>query len=179
MQYELVIFDIDGTIADRESGDLLSGVEEYFSLLSMARNRPEIAFATNQGGAACRDAGWLWSEEYPSLEEIEQRYTAVAQQFGATLYMSLLYKVKKTGALIAPKGVSPDDPRLSPSWRKPQPGMLLSAMQKVGASPLDTLMVGDRPEDKAAATAAGCNFIWAQKFFARGWERGENYDLLR
>jgi len=33
--------------------------------------------------------------------------------------------------------------------------------------PSETLMVGDRVEDKAAAEAAGCDFIWAWEFFGR------------
>jgi phosphoglycolate phosphatase-like HAD superfamily hydrolase len=174
MNYTLIIFDIDGTIATRESGALLSGVADFFNLLPRARNRPAIAFATNQGGPACRDAGW--GEKYPTLTEVERKYAALANSMGARLYMSLIYQ--GNDGYIVPRGLSTTDPRLNPQWRKPAPGMLIQAMRDAGASPAATLMVGDRPEDAQAAAAAGCYFQWSQKFFARGWEKGKNYGLF-
>jgi phosphoglycolate phosphatase-like HAD superfamily hydrolase len=39
-------------------------------------------------------------------------------------------------------------------------------MRDAGTTPEWTLMVGDRPEDEAAAKAAGCGFVWAAEFFA-------------
>lgn len=171
----LLIFDVDGTLADRESGQLLSGVQQFFALLPHARNRPVVALATNQGGPACRDAGW--GDRYPSLAEVEHRYGQLAAQMGARLYMSLVYQAR--GGLIIPAGLATDDPRLNPAWRKPAPGMLVQAMRDAGVRPRDALMIGDRPEDQQAAAAAGCYFQWSQKFFARGWGRGGNYGLLR
>ncbi len=50
--------------------------------------------------------------------------------------------------------------------RKPGPGMLLEAMRDFEASPEETLYVGDLPEDEEAAKNAGCQFIWAGKFFS-------------
>lgn len=49
--------------------------------------------------------------------------------------------------------------------RKPSPGMLLEAMDYFGVRPGETLMVGDRKEDEAAALAAGISFIWAWQYF--------------
>lgn len=174
MQPHLIIFDVDGTLVARESGQLLPGVQQFFALLPHARNRPAVALATNQGGPACRDAGW--GDKYPSLAEVEWRYGRLAGQLGARLYMSLVYQGR--GGLIIPSGLAAGDPRLNPAWRKPAPGTLIQAMRDAGVHPHDTLMVGDRPEDQQAAAAAGCYFQWAQKSFARGW--GENnYGLLR
>jgi D-glycero-D-manno-heptose 1,7-bisphosphate phosphatase len=50
--------------------------------------------------------------------------------------------------------------------RKPAPGMLLDAMQQLGASVEVTTFVGDRPTDAAAARAAGVRFVPAAEFFA-------------
>jgi D-glycero-D-manno-heptose 1,7-bisphosphate phosphatase len=47
-----------------------------------------------------------------------------------------------------------------PDWRKPAPGMLLQALEDLGAVPGEVLMIGDRPEDQAAALAAGVPFQW-------------------
>jgi phosphoglycolate phosphatase-like HAD superfamily hydrolase len=175
MNYTLIIFDADGTIADRESGQLLPGVAEFISLLRQARNRPAFAIATNQGGPACRDAGW--GNHFPALADVEARYGALAKRMNARLYMSLCYQSKS--GLIVPSGLRASDPRLNPQWRKPAPEMLFRAMSDAGATPATTLMIGDRPEDQQAAAAAGCYFQWAQKFFARGWEKEANYGLLR
>lgn len=60
-----------------------------------------------------------------------------------------------------------------PAYRKPAPGMLLFAMQWAGVSASETLYVGDRPEDEAAAQNAGCDFMWADEFFSA---ESENID---
>ena len=176
MEIHLIIFDADGTLIARDSGQLLPGVAEYSSLLNHpgCRNRPALAVATNQGGPACRDAGW--GDHYPALAQVESRYGALAAQLGARLYMSLIY-IDKSGGIYIPAGLPADDPRLSLSWRKPQPGMLRQAMLDAGALPQNTLFIGDSPDDQAAARAAGCAFIFAQKFFARGWTPGQDWDL--
>jgi D-glycero-D-manno-heptose 1,7-bisphosphate phosphatase len=52
--------------------------------------------------------------------------------------------------------------KLAP-FRKPEPGMLQLAMDI--HSPGQTLYIGDRPEDEAAAAAAGVPFDFAADFF--------------
>jgi D-glycero-D-manno-heptose 1,7-bisphosphate phosphatase len=54
------------------------------------------------------------------------------------------------------------------SFRKPGPGMLFIAMSLAGANPEDSVMIGDRPEDEAAAQAANVQFQWADDFRANG-----------
>lgn len=54
------------------------------------------------------------------------------------------------------------------SFRKPGPGMLFIAMSLVGSNPQDSIMIGDRPEDEAAAQAANVQFQWADDFRANG-----------
>lgn len=164
MNNQLYIFDADGTLVTRD-GRWLPGVVELLPALRQAGHA--IAIATNQGGPACYDAGWPWSRQFPTLEEVESAYNDLARVTGARLYMSLLYQVKSTGQFIAPAGIPADDPRLNPEWRKPKPGMLLQAMVDVGASPADTVFVGDGEEDRLAAEAAGIRFIYAYEFFKR------------
>ena len=48
-----------------------------------------------------------------------------------------------------------------PEWHKPQPGMLLQALEDLNVAPSEALMVGDRIEDQEAARAAGVPFRWA------------------
>jgi histidinol phosphatase-like enzyme len=54
---------------------------------------------------------------------------------------------------------------ITPSWRKPNPGMLDFAMSHYGTSSEDTLMIGDREEDKLAAEAAFVDFQYEWQFF--------------
>lgn len=47
-------------------------------------------------------------------------------------------------------------------YRKPEPGMIFVALTEYLTESKDNaLMVGDRPEDEAAAAAAGISFMWA------------------
>lgn len=177
---KLIIFDADGTLIDRESGVLLPGVGDFFDLIHGARNRPAVAVATNQGGVGCRVGfdGFGRPERYPTEAEALARYQALAERAGARLYLCFAYQAKSGQWSAAPPDTANPD-YWRPDWRKPSPGMLLQAMRDAAVAPSATLMIGDRPEDRQAAAAAGCYFQWAQKFFAHGWEEGANYGLLR
>lgn len=154
----LHIFDADGTLCDRATGEFLPGVRE-----GLQDVWGDIAIATNQGGPACRDAGW--GDHFPTLAEVEERYGRLAASIpGCRLYMSLTY-LARDGRMIVPAGLPPDDPRLNPEWRKPRPGMILQAMADFGAVAKDTVFVGDSEEDKQAAKAAGVMFFHASQFF--------------
>jgi HAD superfamily hydrolase (TIGR01662 family) len=160
MTYQLYIFDLDGTLAERDSTRLLPGVAEWFA----AHPDTLTAIATNQGGVACRLAGW--GEQYPRKSSVSLRVHSVAQRFGIPqkrVLISYAYQSKAGDWLIFGKGIS-----WSQDWRKPAPGMLLAAMSRAGVAPHNTIMVGDRDEDRAAAEAAGCAFAWAEDFFG-GW----------
>jgi D-glycero-D-manno-heptose 1,7-bisphosphate phosphatase len=49
--------------------------------------------------------------------------------------------------------------------RKPSPYMLEQLMERLGATPEETTMVGDRIEDMTAASLAGVRFAWSVDFF--------------
>ena len=49
--------------------------------------------------------------------------------------------------------------------RKPNPGMLLEAMQDAGIPPEESIYVGDKDTDQQAAENAGMRFYWAKDFF--------------
>jgi D-glycero-D-manno-heptose 1,7-bisphosphate phosphatase len=51
-------------------------------------------------------------------------------------------------------------------YRKPEPGMLLMAIEDCVCRPSEVLYVGDRPEDEQAAAAANIPFMWAENWRA-------------
>lgn len=61
----LIIFDVDGTLAEWSSLALLPGVQDFFDLLGRGNcaSRPGVAIATNQGGVAMHE----WIERENSL----------------------------------------------------------------------------------------------------------------
>lgn len=161
-----IVFDADGTLCDRDTGALRPGVED--TIRRLRREGRALAIATNQGGVGCRALGGFGHpERYPTEAEALRRYRALARKLGVPrLYVAFAYQAKSGEWSPTPARTSrPDFWRHD--WRKPAPGMLLRAMRDAGVGPAGTLMVGDRPEDQAAARAAGCNFQWADEFFGR------------
>ncbi len=180
---KLLIFDIDGTLVERDSTDLMPGRKAFFQ--SLIGQNIYLALATNQGGPACRDAGWEWSDKYPSLIQVEERINAIRQTlFEITegirpeVYMALVF-VDKGGNVHIPKSMDPanmayDGPdlatfeldlRINLSWRKPEPGMIIQAMNDLKTTAEYTRVIGNGDEDRDACAKAGCNFSWAKDFF--------------
>jgi HAD superfamily hydrolase (TIGR01662 family) len=176
MKYKLICFDIDGTLIDRDSTSLYPEVRKYFEDTFVdgdypKDDTPKIALVTNQGGPACHDADWPWSDKYPSLADVNSRLKMVVDEVSRAalhsplIYVAYAYKMKN-GQVIYPDGIK--DYLKDENLRKPNPGMILRAMHfKKIKNPADVLMVGDRPEDRQAAEAAGVAFSWNFDFFGR------------
>ncbi len=153
--YKCIIFDADGTLTTTKSGATFrKSADDWQWLPGRLEKLRELdsqgvilAIATNQGGVAF---GYLDYEEiYHELGEAAReaniRYVAMSPFHpDGTIEQ---YRIDKN------------------HWRKPGPGMLLSAMKQYGIQPQDTLMVGDRYEDMNAAKAAGVDFLSAIQFF--------------
>ena len=60
------------------------------------------------------------------------------------------------GGRIDAVAVCPHSPEQDCRCRKPRPGMLLELIDRFGASPAQTSMIGDRMADIQAGVAAGC-----------------------
>ncbi len=168
--HKLILLDIDGTIADRDS------TEVYPAAITFFQTTPsKVAFITNQGGPACHDAGWEFSDKFPSLEMVEKRITEILMSLPDgrhyEVFACFAYQQKNEEIIVPdtshrmPGNTLPFYSSIDVSWRKPNPGMILQAMKEYNASPEEVLMVGDRPEDKQAAHAAGVDFAWANEFF--------------
>lgn len=176
---KLIVFDVDGTLAETYTIKLLPRVRDFFHLVCKAgcRHSPALALATNQGGVGMR----YWMEQhgfgnparFPAQQDVEQRLHNLVARLGAdpllSVYASYRYQNQSGEWAPVPPGQEAN-PRWLEGWRKPQPGMLLQAMADAGVTAHQTLFVGDSADDQAAAQAAGCAFEWAKGFFAREWE---------
>lgn len=156
--YKLIIFDVDGTLVTTKTGGpfrqsaydwqwLPGRVEKCHTLIA---DGVCLALASNQAGVA-----FPWSKftEAEIRAELEATGALCGAHFVCVCYTTPNEKAR-------PEYHNPNDPR-----RKPNPGMLLEAMEHFHVSPDETLMVGDRPEDEQSAQAAGVAFQWADDFF--------------
>lgn len=167
--YEFIIFDVDGTLAEWQTGELLPGVKAWFEQHAAAH---KIALVSNQGGVGLR----YWMEEgefgepdkYPTEEDARADLEAVNEALPGgpyPLFVCFAYQAKKSGNW----GPVPDedDPEWDHARRKPAPGMVYDAIRVCGSTRQKTLLVGDRDEDRAAALNAGVDFQHAAEFFNR------------
>lgn len=169
-QYDLYIFDVDGTIAERDTTDLLPGVAEWF-----AGNQTAVAFATNQGGVGLRywmeTAEFGEPEKYPTETDVWQRLDSIQENIGRPDILKLAsfaYQSKSSGKWSPTPNCNDRFDALCwhPSWRKPDMGMIAFSQANFQIFK-SAVMVGDSEEDEAAAHAAGIDFIHADDFFGR------------
>lgn len=171
---KLILLDLDGTLAEFKTGNILPNVKETIAALPAGI---QLAICSNQGGVGLRHwmltdgFGWENINNYPTEKEIRAHVDKVQKEIGISVpvYFCFAYQSNKTSKW----NPEPDEDETEDmncwrrDWRKPQPGMLLAAIEAFGVSPEETLMVGDWAEDEMAALAAGCHFQWDYDFFKR------------
>lgn len=158
----LILLDVDGTIADRDSVEIYPKMRRFIEALGP---EVEVALVTNQGGPACHDAGWDFSSNFPSLSEVNNRLGHIVKQIldmrpcEPALYVAWAYEIKN-GTVIVPGGkvINGEEKERQLHWRKPGPGMIFQAINDYGVQIDQVVMIGDRPEDRQAAEAAGVAF---------------------
>lgn len=172
MGYELYIFDVDGTLADRDTNELLPGVAEWF-----VDNERPCAFATNQGGVGLRywmETGNFGSPDemgLPTEDDVWDRLHELNRVLGNGDILALASFVyqSKTTLKWSPVPERYDDflpLTWRKDWRKPCGGMIAYAKEYFHISQ-SVVMVGDSPEDEQAAKDAGVDFLHADVFFGR------------
>jgi len=182
--FDLLLFDLDGTLVEKFTSNLLPGVEKFFRELNNAVTSqegftiPAFAICTNQGGVGLRywmeERGFGEPEKYPTTKEFMRRFWDMCNKLmffnDPTLYVCYRYKTADGEWSPCPyPRTSGGNLQGSRVLRKPNPGMLFQAMISFDALPDRTAMIGDSEEDIGAARVAGCTFIPAGYFF-RGWE---------
>lgn len=173
---DLVVFDLDGTLIssymdndDRNYHNwrVIPGRPEKIAALQRINAR--IAIVTNQAGVAF---GHVTESDF--LHKINA--VMIALNIGRQFWH--VYDYTPDTARRCNIGMIPifvcygharaTDQRyaLGHERRKPAPAMIEEAMRLHDTLPEHTLMVGDRPEDEAAARAAGCAYVDRVDYFA-------------
>lgn len=166
----IVGFDLDGTLVESFTSNPLPGVRERLHALP-AGTRTFLAL--NQDGPVWRAV--TGDPRYPTTARITENLTAALGLWALDWTPDLILVCThpgKEGAewheaaeqvardlkrmLTGRVSVYPDS-----DWRKPAPGLLLSAARFFDVQPSDILFVGDLDSDEAAARAAGARFSWA------------------
>lgn len=149
MAYPGLILDRDGVI-NRERGYVhkVSDFEFMPGLFPALRHLQghglRLAIATNQSGVA---RGYYDEHAFHALTEWMLQQFA-QEGISIDLVMACFEHVEGTVTSYARNSF----------WRKPNPGMLLEAMQTLHLLPSQTAFVGDKVDDMQAAARAGCRW---------------------
>ena len=168
-----VLCDLDGFLVERFKTAPLPGVLDALAALR-ARGIP-VAVATNQAGPLWRAV--TGQEKYPTAEQVADRLLEATERLGlvqTSWYVSIFddrilsllsaselddvlggMPERLQAALVGvPAVVSAD-----PTWRTPEPGMLLAACKAWDIQPSEAVYGGDRDSARQAAEGVGMRFI--------------------
>jgi histidinol phosphatase-like enzyme len=172
----LYIFDLDATLVELYGTTPLPNV--LGTLHSLTQQHHAIAVATNQAGVAWRKA--VRRPPYPKVSEIGPRFHQIVSLLpplrNAPWFISIYdARVKLTAQdyadLVAEfqEVIHPLNAHISAksAWRKPNPGMLVEACTYHNITRENATFVGDADTDRDAATNAGMDFVFTERFFER------------
>ncbi len=148
----LVLLDRDGVI-NHDSADYITAVDQWrpidgsIDAVRRLQDRFQVAVCTNQAGIG---RGLLTENVLDAIHAVLQ--TAL----------------QRAGAKALNVYHCPHHPDLGCDCRKPEPGLLLNAMQAAGVSARETCFVGDSAKDLEAARNAGCTPILVRT--GNGWQ---------
>jgi len=155
----LIIFDVDNMLVKTKSGHTFRRSADDWEWLpdrlkklqELKEQGKELAVATNQGGVAF---GFL------NEDDMQTELSILCNQ-GQISYLRVCFAHPNASAEGYREEIDLFD-------RKPMPGMLLKIVLAERITVPQTLMVGDRDEDKEAAKNAGMDFMTADQFFGDG-----------
>ena len=116
--------------------EILPGVIEAIRILNQAAYK--VIVVTNQRAVA---------RSKITLTELEE------------IHRKLIAELASSGAVIDRIYFCPHDLENKCECRKPEPGMLLRAMEELEIDPQRSWMIGDRPVDIEAGRRAGCRTV--------------------
>lgn len=159
----LLLLDLDGTVREPLDGHKFIGRPRAQRIIAKAQGAIayyeslgwKIVGITNQAGVA---------SDKKSLQSCikETVYTLTLLPALEEIYFCPDFEGKKCFCVTRNQVDDYHHHPASGTFRKPAPGMLNLAIQR--HQPDLALMIGDRPEDRAAALAAGIRFLQAQSW---------------
>lgn len=175
LSYELLIMNIDGTIAKRNKTKLQPEAVAFFTWLHQFGADelvvPSVTLATNQGSVGLRlsmlEGGWGDPDAVPGMDVVNGRLRALRSQIPIPVEILVSYVWRNRFGEWSPTPIEyAGSPEWSRNWRKPRPGMIFEAMNRAGVSaPSKALVVGG-DKDRLAALAARTDFMNGDRFFA-------------
>lgn len=188
-----LIFDLDGTLFERWTTNLLPGA------LDLVRCYGAAPIVTNQAGPAWRI--WDPGGRYPSAQDVAERLLACVRFLEVPVYLHICtydprivqkdrrsgeYACKAAAASISgfmrrgnrsrPHNLIHLKVTADPTWRKPQPGSIVAMARRTMNAPLARVTyIGDSPQDRQAAFRAGVKFVWAEEALRWGYEGTYTY----
>ncbi len=114
----------------------------------------------NQGGPACRAAGW--GKHYPTMRSVSRNFLRLATAIGSTLYICWVYE---RNGIVLHAPMRECDWGHDLAWRMPNPGMLQAAMSDYQANPADCLLLAESTDGRGAAQAASIAHLRPTDFF--------------
>jgi len=172
-EYDLVIFDVDGTIVEGNRGEVVfDSVSRMFDWLRSRYDRrervPAIALSASQSSVGLRYwmlmDNWGTPHNLPTMADEHVRVLKIQASIPlyTRLYVAYPYQNRTN------RRWSPTPPQYAgwPEWSrnyvKPSPGLLIKAIDDYRVSPSSVLYIGDEERDEEAARAAQVSFLWAE-----------------
>ena len=168
---KIIFFDLDGTLRETASGKTF--INEPTDQQPIAGTQKALAYyqnkgfimigITNQGGVV---AGHKSLESAIAEQQITlEIFPELSEIFFCPNWGESCYQISRDNVpLEFTRPIGGDGLKIS--CRKAGHGMILLASQTL-ADLSDCWMIGDRPEDKECAAAAGVKFVWAEVMHAK------------
>jgi phosphoglycolate phosphatase len=198
--FRAVIFDLDGTLV-ASAGEIATALAHTFEELGLApRSLAEVEAMIGRGvrvlvERALARAGAVGVDLDHAVEKFEGHYAASVGT-ASTLFPGVVEGLESLRSRAFPMGVVTNKPRYFTEQllsglgidrfftavvagddgitRKPAGDMLVAACERMGATPAQTLMLGDSDNDIEAARAAGCP-VWCVPY---GYNEGRPPEAL-
>lgn len=192
---KLYIFDVDETLVEKWTENLLPGVKEWFqghgydsekgsinaltingSPITVAQSAPKdirCVIATNQDGVGLRklieSRGDTPGEKLPTIESVYSRMRNISKKLtGSEHELQIQCAFNYWDEKTFSWAVEYDGSQFdqwNPDFRKPSTGMIDYYIDFYDTDREDVIFVGDSEEDKEAARLAGVKFAQSEEFF--------------
>lgn len=180
MVYQHIVFDIDGTMLNTETADMLATQETFFQLTGEKKSIESFRFSfgipnsvvfSRLGVRDVEKASLLWAENYSKYHDSLELFDSMRdvlktlKERGLTLGIVTSKSRREYNTDFATFGlenyfdtvICVDDSPMP----KPNPDPLLEYLKRSGAEKSETIYIGDTAYDAQCARSAGVSFALA------------------